>query len=94
MPAAEVAVFVGTEFDSITGRGRKEGELLRKTPWGELAWQLGGMEPEPGLTVQHVDEIRVALRELDISGNVIIFRITHVPGGSVSLTGVFVDPAS
>jgi len=41
---AEVGVFVGTEFDSITGRGGKGGEPLRKTPWGELAWQIGGAE--------------------------------------------------
>lgn len=34
VPAAEVAVFVGTEFDSLTGRGGKDGEPLRKTPWG------------------------------------------------------------
>ena len=39
-----VGVFVGTEFDSLTGRGGKDGEPLRKTPWGELAWQLGGAE--------------------------------------------------
>jgi hypothetical protein len=37
-----VAVFVGTEFDSITGRGGEDGTPLRKTPWGEIAWQLGG----------------------------------------------------
>ncbi len=41
---ADVGVFVGTEFDSITGRGGKDGTPLRKTPWGELAWQLGGEE--------------------------------------------------
>jgi hypothetical protein len=41
---AEVGVFVGTEFDSITGRGGKDGTPLRKTPWGELAWQIGGEE--------------------------------------------------
>ncbi len=40
-PHADTAVFVGTEFDSITGRGGKDGEPLRKTPWGEMAWQLG-----------------------------------------------------
>jgi Protein of unknown function (DUF499) len=39
---AETAVFVGTEFDSITGRGGADGTPLRKTPWGEIAWQLGG----------------------------------------------------
>lgn len=41
VPQARVAVFVGTEFDSISGRGG-EGEPRRFTPWGEIAWQLGG----------------------------------------------------
>jgi hypothetical protein len=41
VPKAATAVFVGTEFDVIDGRGG-EGEPLRKTPWGEIAWQLGG----------------------------------------------------
>lgn len=38
----EAAVFVGTEFDSIVGRGGEDGTPLRKTPWGEIAFQLGG----------------------------------------------------
>lgn len=42
IPQAETAVFVGTEFDSISGRGGKDGTPLRKTPWGEIAFQLGG----------------------------------------------------
>jgi hypothetical protein len=41
VPKAETALFVGTEFDSITGRGGGDGTPLRKTPWGEIAWQLG-----------------------------------------------------
>ncbi len=41
VPAAATAVFVGTEFDAITGR-KGDGEPTRKTPWGEIAWQLGG----------------------------------------------------
>ncbi len=41
MPEAATAVFVGTEFDSLVGRGGGDsGEPLRKTPWGEIAWQL------------------------------------------------------
>ena len=44
VPKADVGVFVGTEFDSITGRGGKDGTPLRKTPWGEFAWQIGGEE--------------------------------------------------
>jgi hypothetical protein len=34
--------FVGTEFDTIRGRGGDDGTPLRKTPWGEIAFQLGG----------------------------------------------------
>jgi predicted AAA+ superfamily ATPase len=41
IPDAAVAVFVGTEFDVLDGNGG-EGEPTRKTPWGEIAWQLGG----------------------------------------------------
>lgn len=41
IPQAAVAVFVGTEFDVVMGRGGA-GEPRRKTPWGEIAWQLGG----------------------------------------------------
>jgi predicted AAA+ superfamily ATPase len=44
VPEAAVATFVGTEFDSITGRGGNDGTPLRKTPWGEIAWQLGMQE--------------------------------------------------
>jgi hypothetical protein len=39
-----VAVFVGTEFDSVAGRGGTDGTPWRKTPWGEIAFQLGGKE--------------------------------------------------
>lgn len=44
VPTAQTAVFVGTEFDSIAGRGGADGEPLRKTPWGEIAYQLGGAD--------------------------------------------------
>jgi len=44
VPEAATAVFVGTEFDSLTGRGGNDGTPLRKTPWGEIAFQLGGEE--------------------------------------------------
>lgn len=40
---AAVAVFVGTEFDVLEGRGGN-GEPVRRTPWGEIAWQLGGAD--------------------------------------------------
>jgi len=44
VPESAVAVFVGTEFDSISGRGGNDGTPLRKTPWGEIAFQLGGAD--------------------------------------------------
>lgn len=40
LPQADVAVFVGTEFDALTGRSGDD-EPTRLTPWGEIAWQLG-----------------------------------------------------
>lgn len=43
VPEAATAVFVGTEFDPIAGRGGDSGTPVRKTPWGEIAWQLGGL---------------------------------------------------
>lgn len=42
VPAAATAVFVGTEFDSLHGRGGGDGTPQRKTPWGEIAFQLTG----------------------------------------------------
>ncbi len=42
VPQAKIAVFVGQKFDP---RGGDDGTPLRRTPWGEIAWQLGG---EPG----------------------------------------------
>jgi Protein of unknown function (DUF499) len=44
VPKAAVAVFVGTEFDSIIGRGGDDGTPKRMTPWGEIAFQLGGVK--------------------------------------------------
>ncbi len=42
VPHAAIAVFVGTDFDSIQGRGGSDGTPHRKTPWGEIAYQLSG----------------------------------------------------
>jgi hypothetical protein len=44
VPKAATAIFVGTEFDSISGRGGNDGTPVRKTPWGEIAFQIGGEE--------------------------------------------------
>jgi hypothetical protein len=44
IPSAKTAIFVGTEFDALVGRSEGESEPLRKTPLGEIAWQLGGEE--------------------------------------------------
>jgi len=42
IPQSAVATFVGTQFDGVKGRGGNDGTPLRKTPWGEIAYQLGG----------------------------------------------------
>ncbi|GAK55935.1 ATPase (AAA+ superfamily)-like protein [Candidatus Vecturithrix granuli] len=44
IPQVHTAAFVGTEFDVQKGRRGKRTEPLRKTPWGEIAFQLGGKE--------------------------------------------------
>ena len=41
VPQAATAVFVGQQFDP---RGGDDGTPLRQTPWGEIAYQLGGAE--------------------------------------------------
>jgi predicted AAA+ superfamily ATPase len=41
VPTAKPAVFVGTEFDPIAGRGGSDGTPRRHTPWGEIAYQIG-----------------------------------------------------
>ncbi|MGC9075166.1 MAG: ATP-binding protein [Candidatus Bipolaricaulaceae bacterium] len=53
IPQARVAVFVGNRFDFLTEAG-KEGEPRRRTPWGDIAWQLGG--PELYATVEAHDQ--------------------------------------
>jgi len=42
IPEANVGIFVGTRFDVLRGRGGDDGTPHRKTPWGDLAWQIGG----------------------------------------------------
>lgn len=58
IPAAATAIFVGTEFDSLTGRGGTDGTPLRKTPWAEIAFQLGGSSSFAAVA-EH-DEQRIA----------------------------------
>lgn len=55
VPRARTAVFVGTEFDSLDGRGGADGTPVRKTPWGEIAWQLGG-EKALAVLARHEEE--------------------------------------
>jgi len=42
VPEANVGVFVGTRFSLLKGVEGEQGEPNRRTPWGELAWQIGG----------------------------------------------------
>ncbi|MDI6874597.1 MAG: DUF499 domain-containing protein [Actinomycetota bacterium] len=48
VPSADVAVFIGNRFDFVVGVGA-EGEPKRKTPWGDLAWQLAKSRGDPSL---------------------------------------------
>lgn len=41
LPSAATAIFVGQNFDP---RGGDDGTPHRRTPWGDIAWQLGGAE--------------------------------------------------
>lgn len=43
IPSAVVATFVGSEFDVLVGRGGGA-EPVRRTLWGEIAFQLGGAQ--------------------------------------------------
>lgn len=56
-PQAAVAVFVGQHFDPLKGRGGP-GEPSRRTPWGEIAFQVGG-EPAFQRLAEH-DQYGVA----------------------------------
>lgn len=53
VPRARVAAFIGNRFDFVTGVGAG-GEPKRRTPWGDIAWQLGG--PDSFALVQEHDE--------------------------------------
>lgn len=55
IPKANVGIFVGTRFDVLTGRGGDDGTPRRRTPWGELAWQLGG-EASFNVAREHDDQ--------------------------------------
>lgn len=44
VPKAATAVFVGTELDSFDGRGGDDGTPKRRTPWGDIAFQIGKAE--------------------------------------------------
>lgn len=61
VPQAATAVFVGTSFSPISGRGGDD-EPVRRTPWGEIAWQLAQQTGRPELfeAVQPEDEAQVA----------------------------------
>lgn len=59
IPNADVAVFVGTEFDVVEGRGGN-GDPVRMTPWGEIAWQLGRGTDRYFRAVARHDEQKIA----------------------------------
>lgn len=60
-PKAATAVFVGTSWSAVSGRGG-DGEPTRRTPWGEIAWQVAQATGRPELfeAVRAEDEAQVA----------------------------------
>jgi Protein of unknown function (DUF499) len=59
VPRAVVAVFVGTDWDAVTGR-TSDG-VHRRTPWGDIAWQLAVQAGDHSLyeAIAQQDEARV-----------------------------------
>ncbi len=68
IPKARTAVFVGTEFDSLKGRGGDDGTPLRRTPWGEIAYQLRG---EEGLNLVAEHERQLIAPAGDVIGSML-----------------------
>jgi hypothetical protein len=64
VPEAHVGIFVGTRFSLLKGVGGDDGTPKRKTPWGELAWQLGGKESYEA--IREYDEQGIAPSGSDI----------------------------
>lgn len=64
VPEAHVGIFVGTRFSLLKGAGGDDGTPKRKTPWGELAWQLGGKASYEA--VREYDEQGIAPSGTDI----------------------------
>jgi len=64
VPEAHVGIFVGTRFSLLKGVGGDDGTPKRKTPWGELAWQLGGKDSYEA--IREYDEQGIAPSGSDI----------------------------
>ena len=80
VPKAVVATFVGTEFDPVSGKAGP-GEPTRMTPWGDLAWQLGGKAAFDVVAEQ--DRLRVrpggdVLRRILPSGTPVLILMDEV----------------
>lgn len=60
IPSAAVAVFVGTDWNAVSGLGGN-GEPLRRTPWGEIAFQLSQQTGDKQLfeAIAAEDEARI-----------------------------------
>ena len=60
VPGAAVATFVGTDWNALEGRA-DPGEPRRRTPWGEIAWQLARQTGHDALfeTIRAQDEAQV-----------------------------------
>jgi hypothetical protein len=79
VPAARVAVFVGTEADALAGR----------TPWGELAAQLGAYDLVREHDRQRVSPGKAVLRQvLESPGEPVLLLVDELAQYLVRTTGV------
>jgi len=79
VPAARVAVFVGTEADVLAGR----------TPWGELAAQLGGYDLVREHDARRVSPGKALLRQmLETPGEPVLLLVDELAAYLVKATGV------
>ncbi len=97
VPAAAVAVFVGTDWDAVKGRSGK-GEPTRRTPWGDIAWQLAQQAGEPSLfeAVAEQDEARVrtgkdAIRRFLPSDRPVLILMDEVMNFVAAARGISVE---
>ncbi len=97
VPAAATAVFVGTDWDAVKGRSGT-GEPPRRTPWGDIAWQLAAQVGDRALfdAVAEQDELRIrpgkdAIRRFLPSDRPVLILMDEVMNFVAAARGIAVE---